>query len=162
MSCLISAAIGFMRILRLTDDMTCLPGRAMARTGLRMMPTFPSLPLKSRTVSFPQYGFKAGLSDGAFPSTASSSRRAVCLRPSCTSLSSVVSSLWVEERDALAHLRASGLSRSTPGALAPVQVMLSRSIITYSAPCAPLAGTSRFHRHGLYEMPSLCALPPAA
>jgi hypothetical protein len=116
----------------------------------------------SRTVSFPQYGFKAGLSDGAFPSTASSSRRAVCLRPSCTSLSSVVSSLWVEERDALAHLRASGLSRSTPGALAPVQVMLSRSIITYSAPCAPLAGTSRFHRHGLYEMPSLCALPPAA
>ena len=47
----------------------------------------------SRTVSFPQYGFKAGLSDGAFPSTASSSRRAVCLRPSCTSLSSVVSSL---------------------------------------------------------------------
>src|SRR5271167_1370468 len=69
-----------------------LPGRAMARTGLRMMPTFPSLPLKSRTVSFPQYGFKAGLSDGAFPSTASSSRRAVCLRPSCTSLFSVVSS----------------------------------------------------------------------
>ena len=40
------------------------PGRAVARTGLRMMPTFPPLPLKSRTVSFPQYGFKAGLSDG--------------------------------------------------------------------------------------------------
>ncbi len=32
----------------------------MARTGLRMMPTFPSAPLKFRTVSFPQYGFKAG------------------------------------------------------------------------------------------------------
>jgi len=34
--------------------------------------------------------------------------------------------------------------------------MLSRPIITYAAPCAPLAGTSRFHRLGLYEMPSLC------
>jgi hypothetical protein len=40
--------------------------RAMARTGLRMMPTFPSPPLKSRTVGFPQYGFKASMSDSAF------------------------------------------------------------------------------------------------
>jgi hypothetical protein len=31
-----------------------------------MMPTFPSPSLKFRTVSFPQYGFKVGLSDGAF------------------------------------------------------------------------------------------------
>ena len=38
----------------------------MARTGLRMMPTFPSPPLKSRTVGFPQYGFKASMSDGTF------------------------------------------------------------------------------------------------
>src|ERR1700730_5177054 len=44
-----------------------LSGKAMARTGLRMMPTFPSPPLKFRTAGFPQYGFKAGLSDGAFP-----------------------------------------------------------------------------------------------
>ena len=42
-------------------------GKAMARTGLRMMPTFPSPPLKFRTAGFPQYGFKAGLSEGAFP-----------------------------------------------------------------------------------------------
>jgi len=42
-------------------------GRAMARTGLRMMPTSPSPPLKFRTVSFPQYGFKASLSDPACP-----------------------------------------------------------------------------------------------
>ena len=63
-----------------------LPGRAVARTGLRMMPTFPPLPLKSRTAGFPQYGFKADISDGAFPSTTSSSHRTVCLRPSCTSL----------------------------------------------------------------------------
>ena len=39
----------------------------MARTGLRMMPTFPSPSLKFRTVSFPQYGFKASLSGRARP-----------------------------------------------------------------------------------------------
>ena len=37
-----------------------LPGRAVARTGLRMMPTFPPLSLKFRTAGFPQYGFKVG------------------------------------------------------------------------------------------------------
>ena len=44
-----------------------LSGKAMALIGLRMMPTFPSPPLKFRTASFPRYGFKAGLSDEAFP-----------------------------------------------------------------------------------------------
>ncbi len=39
----------------------------MARTGLRMMPTFPSPSLKFRTSSFPQYGFKASLSGRACP-----------------------------------------------------------------------------------------------
>jgi hypothetical protein len=39
----------------------------VARTGLRMMPTFPPPPLKFRTVGFPQYGFKASLSDPACP-----------------------------------------------------------------------------------------------
>ena len=42
-------------------------GRAMARTGLRMMPTFPSPSLKFRTAGFPQYGFKASLSGHACP-----------------------------------------------------------------------------------------------
>jgi hypothetical protein len=51
-----------------------------------MMPTFPSLPLKFRTVGFPQSGFKAGISGGAFPVTTSPSCCAVCLRPSCTPL----------------------------------------------------------------------------
>jgi len=45
-----------------------LSGKAMARTGLRMMPTFPLPPLKFRTAGFPRYGFKVGLSNGAFPS----------------------------------------------------------------------------------------------
>ena len=39
----------------------------MARSGLRMMPTFPLPSLKFRTASFPQYGFKAGVSDRACP-----------------------------------------------------------------------------------------------
>jgi len=37
----------------------------MARTGLRMMPTFPSPSLKFRTAGFPQYGFKASMSTEA-------------------------------------------------------------------------------------------------
>ena len=42
-------------------------GRTEARTGLRMMPTSPRSPLSFRTAGFPQYGWKAGLSGGAFP-----------------------------------------------------------------------------------------------
>jgi hypothetical protein len=41
--------------------------------------------------------------------------------------------------------------RSGPGYAVPVHHHLS-------TPCAPLASTSRFHRHGLYEMSSLCAM----
>jgi len=40
--------------------------RAKALDGLRMMPLFPLPPLKFRTVGFPQYGFKADSSGGAF------------------------------------------------------------------------------------------------
>ena len=61
-------------------------------------------------------------------------------------------------RCALEHLRSSGRCRSTPGALAPDRVVLSRSILTYGPirptrrhiPISPLSG--------LYEMPSLCTL----
>ena len=45
-------------------------GRIEARTGLRMMPTFPRSPLRFRKAGFPRYGSKAGLSDRAFPSRA--------------------------------------------------------------------------------------------
>jgi len=58
-----------------------MSGKAMALIGLRMMPTFPSPPLKFRTAGFPRYGFKAGISDEAFPTAR------VCLRPSCPLLS---------------------------------------------------------------------------
>ena len=43
-------------------------GGIEARTGLRMMPTSPRSPLSFRTAGFPQYGWKVGLSGGAFPS----------------------------------------------------------------------------------------------
>jgi hypothetical protein len=35
-------------------------GRVEARTGLRMMPTFPRPSLSFRTAGFPRYGWKAG------------------------------------------------------------------------------------------------------
>ncbi len=66
---------------------TARSGRRMARTGLRMMPTFPSSPLKFRTAGFPQYGFKAGVSAGAFPRMAPTCRAlSVCFLPSCPPL----------------------------------------------------------------------------
>src|ERR1700680_2351734 len=97
-------------------------GKAMARTGPRMMPTFPSPPLKFRTAGFPQYGFKAGISDEACP--------AIGLPSSFVPTAFTVYSLLGVRDDAqVRHLRASGPNRSTPGALAPVRVMLSRSIV---------------------------------
>src|SRR6266851_6726707 len=129
-------------------------------SGLRMMPTFPPPPLKFRTAGFPQYGFKAGISDGAFPCGAEQSRRPVCPRPSCSPLASLYTPYCAGARCALEHHRASGLCRSTPGALAPVRVILSRSITAYSAPSAPLAGTSRLRRLATYTRCLRCALAP--
>ena len=51
-------------------------------------------------------------------------------------------------------------SRSTPGVLVPARVILSRSIITYSTPSAPLAGTSRFRRPAVYTGCLRCASLP--
>src|SRR6202140_721039 len=62
-------------------------GRAKARSGLRRMPTFPLPSLKFRTAGFPQYGFKAGVSDRAFPFEPSS-RGQVGHCPSCSPLPS--------------------------------------------------------------------------
>ena len=41
------------RLLASAQSSCTSPGRAVARTGLRMMPTFPPLPLKFRTAGFP-------------------------------------------------------------------------------------------------------------
>jgi hypothetical protein len=102
-------------------------GRAMARSGLRMMPTFPLPSLEFRTAGFPQYGLKAGLSDKACPLDAS--RASLGLPSSFVLPASPVRS----------HVLCRGTVRAgappferlccfTPGALAPVRVVLSRSI----------------------------------
>jgi hypothetical protein len=104
-------------------------GRAMARSGLRMMPTFPLPSLKFRTAGFPQYGFKAGVSDRACPGDAYHASHGLPL--SFVLPASLVSSPFCAGgRCALEHLRSSGRCRSTPGALAPDRVLLSRSIFT--------------------------------
>jgi len=98
-----------------------LSGRAMARTGLRMMPTSPSSPLKFRTAGFPQYGFKAG------PRVTPLGLRPPFVLTVCKPRISV----QCRRRCAYKHRHASDRYRSTPGALALVRVLLSRSIITY-------------------------------
>ena len=89
-------------------------GRAMARSGLRMMPTFPLPSLKFRTAGFPRYGFKAGLSDRAFPCNAT-------LASTSLPLSFVLPASLVDSpccaggRCALVHLRLSGTAALPQG-----------------------------------------------
>jgi len=113
----------------------------MARTGLRMMPTFPSPPLKFRTAGFPQYGFKASMSDSAFLQVRS-------LKPAL-GIRSLTHSLLlpfarfhpngspgsVSKTVGASTCRCSGGLSSLPqGSLAPDRVMLSQSIIAYYSP----------------------------
>jgi len=101
------------------------------------MPTFPLPSLKFRTAGFPQYGFKAGVSDSAFPT-------AIPVKPA-PGIPFVVVGLHLsfvlagtETHFSRSMPRRIGQqappfdrqSRSTPGVLAPVRVVVSRSIIT--------------------------------
>src|SRR5262249_56311801 len=70
------------------------------------------------------------------------------------------SSISVEDGCLAEHRHSRDLRPSAPGALAPVRVILSRSILTYSAPSAPLAGTSRLHRSAAYTGCLRCAGRP--
>jgi len=120
----------------------------MARIGLRMMPTFPSPPLRFRTAGFPRYGLKAGISGEACPV------QRVCLRPSCWLPSSRFPALC-QGRCGQLNTSMRAVLRSTPGALAPAGLCCpgplrltgpmrpARRRIPTSPPC------------GLYEMPSL-------
>jgi hypothetical protein len=127
-------------------------GRTVARSGLRRMPTFPPSPLSFRTAGFPQYGWKAGLSDGAFPMP-QWLKPAPGIRQLRYGLHPPFAHLIVRVvYPALCRAEDSSMRRlgvgfySTPGALAPVRVLLSRAIHAYSAPSDPLLGTSRFRR----------------
>ena len=136
----------------------------MARTGLRMMPTFPSSPLRFRTASFPRYGSKASMSDNTFlkrsavkpaPDIPALRHSLCCPSPASTTthLTGSVSSL------ARASTRrcSRGCASLPQGSLAPVRVMLSRSISAYYDPIRQ----SRRHAATsqsccLYAAPSLC------
>jgi hypothetical protein len=120
----------------------------MARTGLRMMPTFPSPPLKFRTAGFPRYGFKAGISDVAFPAN----RFAIVLR-----------ALYCH-RDSLLCVRMDALASTSVRAVLPLYPRGPRSGPGYAVPVHPrLLGPIRPTRghiqtsptRGLYQMPSL-------
>src|SRR5262245_12489217 len=111
-------------------------GRTEARTGLRMMPTSPRSPLSFRTAGFPRYGWKAGLSDGAFP----------IHRPTYACSRHALVGVWFASilraprhlSNGTALSRPSGLDcapplgvvSTTPGAVARVRVVVSRSVIT--------------------------------
>jgi hypothetical protein len=87
-----------------------------------MRPAFPPSPLKFRTAGFPGHGFKVGLSDAAFPAR----WFAIAFR----SLGPSGIPRTVSGTDVLMNTSVQADFRSTPGALAPVLVMLSRSILT--------------------------------
>ena len=143
---------------------TTRSSRTMARTGLRMMPTSPSSPLKFRTVGCPQYGFKASLSDRACPQRCTVKLAPSMPVPQCGLRHPSPAS--APERlpgsvSKLVHASTGRCARgpaSLPqGSLAPVRVLLSRSITAYYDPIRQSrrhAATSRLCR--LYAAPSLC------
>ncbi len=125
----------------------------MARTGLRMMPTFPLPPLEFRTAGFPRYGLKAGLSDEAFPAGGF----AIVLR-ACGLHQDFPAR--VRDDGTGRHLRASGIPlyprgpRSGPGYAVPTHPHLT-------GPIRPTRRHIPTSPHcGLYEISSLC-LPGA-
>src|SRR3982751_4696418 len=136
-----------------TASVTLRPsGKAMARTGLRMMPTFPLPPLKFRTASFHRYGLKAGLSDEAFPDDV---WFAIALRALCC------------HRDSLLCVRDDALLSTSVRADPPLYPRGPRSGPGSVVPVPPhLLGPIRPTRghfptsppRGLYERPSLCLL----
>jgi hypothetical protein len=141
-----------------------LSGRTGARSGLRMMPTFPPSPLSFRTAGFPQYGWKAGISDSVFPHVAqvkpapsmpcspcrfaSAFRALRCptLRPALCR-NSVDSVAHCHSRSPLLYPRG---PRSGPGSIVSAHLRLIDLIrpTRRHIPISPLGG--------LYGMPSLC------
>ena len=123
-----------------------------------MMPTFPLPSLKFRTAGFPQYGFKAGVSDKAFPCDAALT--SISLPSSFVLPAALVSSpfcaggTWRAETppfERLLPLYPRG-PRSDPGSSVPVHPRLIGPIrpTRRHIPISPLCG--------LYQMPSLCTL----
>src|ERR1044071_4739942 len=134
----------------------------MARTGLRMMPTSPSSPLKFRTAGFPQYGFKAGVSDEAFPTDvlvkpvpgmpSHIGRFAFILR--------VLRGPVATSSEAGGRARSPAPVRATPVALPQGPSLSSGCSVPGFLACRPHPPHSQVQRDftacGLYALPSLC------
>jgi hypothetical protein len=137
----------------------------MALIGLRMMPTFPSPPLKFRTAGFPQYGFKASLSVGAlqrgdeFKSTPDMRSPSRCSSPAFARFHAACG-VWAQSPTRPAPRRAAVqavLAALPQGSLAPGRVLLSRPIVAYYDPIRQSRGHATSSRHcRLYVAPSLC------
>ena len=126
-------------------------GRAMALCRLRMMLRFPSPSLKFRTASFPQSGFKAGISDAAFPvSWFAIALRAFGHDRGFPALGRGSMRFPAPPCERLLPLYPRG-PRSGPGYVVPVHPRLIDPIrpTRRHIPTSPLCD--------LYEMPSLCA-----
>src|ERR1700730_901525 len=112
--------------------------------------TFPAPPLKFRTAGFPQYGFKAGLSDGAFLP-----KRTVCLRPSCSpwrhklfrSESEFIHSVW--------HHRSSDTSLYPRGPRSDAGYVVPHHHHLIGLICPTCRHIEISPHCGLYPMPSL-------
>ena len=140
----------------------------MARTGLRMMPTFPSPPLKFRTAGFPQYGFKASMSDGTFlkarpvkPAPGIPGRYPLSLPPPFARFRHGRSPGSVSRLSRLPRAAVREAFASLPqGSLAPVRVMLSRSIIAYYDPIRQSRRHAAISRLCAYTQRLRCAGAP--
>jgi hypothetical protein len=119
-----------------------------------------------RTAGFPQYGWKAGFPSGAFlddqrlkPAPGMRRPTSSLHPPFVRLVVSTVVPLCVGPPTRL-RTAVEGHYSSAPGALAQVRVIVSRTVITYSAPSVPLAGTSRLHRMAAYTRCLRCAGAP--
>ena len=141
----------------------------MARTGLRMMPTFPSPPLKFRTAGFPQYGFKASLSDRACP-TASAVKPAPGIPTSTVGLPRPFArfrpgpsglALCPDQGLTSAGRCARGLRPLYPrGPWLRSEFCCLGPSAPSTTPSASLAGTQRFHGLAAYTPRLRCAGAP--
>src|SRR5439155_20398634 len=98
--------------------------------------TSPRSPLPFRTAGFPQYGWKAGRSDGAFPiprPTYACFRHAlvgVCFASILRAPRHLSNGTALSRACGLDCAPPLGGGSTTPGALARVRVIVSRSVIT--------------------------------
>ena len=137
-------------------------GGIEARIGLRMMPTFPRSSLSFRTAGFRRYGWKAGISDGAFlkwPERLSllptyAPCPPVCIHRSCTSWSNA-NPAQCRVADSIVHRHEVGSPLPQGPRSCPSYVVSGQHHL--ADPIRPARRHIAISPHGgLYAMPSLC------